>query len=858
MMRARFMTALILAAFAGCGTGMPAATYPDPTAADSKPNALDIRLIGLTSDQSVTTADLNLAVAVTGPHPVARVWLIVDAGAERLMQLGTDGQWHAKVALLAGANAIVVHALDSAGHSKQRPFNLRYAGNAPTVRLLEPVPGAVIAGKIATGQTAAELVLKGQAQAAEPDRITAVQARIGDGAWTSAKLTKLGVLTAFEVALALDPQLAAATVLLELRATDSANRATTRQLVLRRDDVPPTIQLAEPLDGAQIDGGLVQVSGTAGDDGTVDAVAASIDGGPWIRATGTTSFTLAMPIDPGGHTLTVRATDAAGNTATAAAKLFRRRSITLTATALDAPGGPMTLTLDKAQVHALVTPAKAKEIVIYYLDVRGLLVEAINAVKAPDAYGIDTTAWGKPEWNLQRIVTMQPDNTIMAGTAFAELAKVSGALGIAMPAFVAQLADIPPTQTYLSTKEVADAMFRTVLSSHPALKVDPADGIKKLPITLYDAMNDLADLAVTLGPQGDHPGVLWKATPSAVLRPDFAMTLHGTTNLRKFDGVDLSNGKAWLLSKKPGADVVNFDFTSDKTFTVKGVADEPQVDLFFQVKEHAGFVAGGKTKGGVAHGGFAIGTSKAWELPAWTFERLVIDAVYHAYRAKHAPSFTKTWLFDVGTLKDASKAMWDHGWLQIETVAGIGNPPPPAYWWDMVSEIAQVRLHDGGIAEGQANMRLAVSGVTVPVTAKEMIDRTRQLFEEQKSTLTKAAVGDHSSYDTACDFFAVKHQKGLSLWFVEPADVPGAKVPHGKRGFFADAALSQKQSSTSDDGSGDTDHEKLALQPGVAVIVFAQDTDGSTWRLEASVLDGSGLEQDRVRVRLAPVATKTP
>ena len=329
--------------------------------------------------------------------------------------------------------------------------------------------------------------------------------------------------------------------------------------------------------------------------------------------------------------------------------------------------------------------------------------------------------------------------------------------------------------------------------------------------------------------------------PSAVLLGNFEMTLIGQSNLRELEGVDLSAGKAWLLAKKPGADVVHFDFLDPDKFKVSGVADEPQVDLFFTVSEHKGFVKAGSTQGANPVDGFPKGDSALWTLPPWTFERLVVDAMYYAYRDRHGPSYSKQWSYDVGTLKGASKVTWDKGWVTISAVANIGNPPPPAYWWGMVAELAQVRLHDGGLKEGDANLRLAVTGVTVPVSAKEIIEQARALFQEQKSKLVAASVGDHGSYDTTCDVALVRRGDGMSLRFVAKSDVPGAKQSHAKPGLFADAALTQKLSSTADDGSGDVVHEKYAV-PKDGATVYAQDRDGSTWRLILTTIGNTRLK----------------
>lgn len=623
------------------------------------------------------------------------------------------------------------------------------------------------------------------------------------------------------------------------------------------DASPPTVAILAPLPAAVFDAPVIELRGDAGDDLGLARVEVRVGEGSWRLASlsapgrAKTAFSLQLALKPGANLLTARAVDHAGKTAQAQVEVYLTRVIDVLAHGVDEAGSPFSLTLNRAQLQALIPEAKAAELTLYYLDVRPLLLEALEAVKHPAAYGVDTKAWGTAEWNMQRVITMQPDNTDLKGTSFEKMATVASALGVPVPTMLAQISDIAPTDAYLKTKDVAGGIFRTVLATHPGMKVDPADGVLKVPITLLDAFEDLANLDKKLGPSGAHPGVLYDATPSKVLMPDFEMTITGQSNLAQYEGVDLSGGKAWLLYKDPKADVVTFDFLDDKTFKVKGIADEPQVDLFFRVGEHKGFVSAGSVKGANPVDGFPKGAGDVWKLPPWTYEHMVVDAVYYAYRELHAGSgYAKTLIYDVGTLKAASKATWDKGWLTITTVAGIGSPPPPAYWWEMVAELAQVRLHDGGLQEGDANLRLPVSGVTVPVTAKEIIDSSRGLFEAQKSKLAAASLGDHSQYDTACDLFAIKLPSGmLSLHFAAPTDRPGATSHHAKPGLFADAALTTKLSVTGNEGSGDSTREKLVVPPTGTVNAFAADVDGRVWSLAIRKLD-----TDRVRIRLAPAA----
>jgi len=617
------------------------------------------------------------------------------------------------------------------------------------------------------------------------------------------------------------------------------------------DGGPPTLTIQSPTTGAIVEKETVVLTGVAADPIGIKQVRVRVDQGPWLIAELGDTWRAWLSVPPGDHVITAEASDKAGNTASKQIKVHRIRVVELVARVPAKSAAPVTLDLDKAAVKALIPASAAKDVVIYLLDVRPLLVTALKAFKSPTVWGLNTKLWGKAEWNMHRVLTMTPDTADLAGTSAAPLLALAANLGLAPALLLADIADIAPTTAFLSTEAVAQGLYGSVIASHPGLVVDPIDGVKKIPITLHDALSDLVTLDKKLGPSGGHPGILYKSSPSAVLLPDFAMRLTGHSNLRQLEGVDLSGGQRWLFLKAPGDDVVVFNFLDPKTFSVTGVADEPQIDLYFRISEHPTFVGGPSTQKAGADGAFFKGASQAWKLPKWTFEHMVIGAVYGAYHDLYSDQkYQKKKTYSIGTINNAATWTWDKGWLSIGTIAGIGQPPAPTYWWDLVLELAQRRLHDGGIAEGQANLQLPLTGIPVPISAAELIDKARVLFEQQKSKLSAASVGDHSTYDTTCDVFAVRSATGaVALMFVTPADLPGAKVQHLTAGFFADAGLTKKVSTTADSGFSDVTHEKLVLDDGEARTVFARERSGAVWRMDVK------RSASRVRVALWPVSS---
>jgi hypothetical protein len=87
----------------------------------------------------------------------------------------------------------------------------------------------------------------------------------------------------------------------------------------RADTTPPSVAISSPAAGATVRA-TIGVAGTASDNVQVASVAVSVDGGAYVAAQGTTSWSFALDtrtLADGTHTVTARAKDAAGNATTA-------------------------------------------------------------------------------------------------------------------------------------------------------------------------------------------------------------------------------------------------------------------------------------------------------------------------------------------------------------------------------------------------------------------------------------------------------------------------------------------------------------------------------------------------------------
>src|SRR5437867_4132649 len=96
------------------------------------------------------------------------------------------------------------------------------------------------------------------------------------------------------------------------------------------DTVPPTITMDVPSNHSSASSTL-PVRGSAFDNIAIRAIEVRVDGGPWMPASGTTSWTASLSLAVGNHTIDARATDFAGNQKTVDISLTAQAGIDLVA-----------------------------------------------------------------------------------------------------------------------------------------------------------------------------------------------------------------------------------------------------------------------------------------------------------------------------------------------------------------------------------------------------------------------------------------------------------------------------------------------------------------------------------------------
>ena len=238
---------------------------------------------------------------------VARIEVRVDSGPYQLAVGTTAWTYSLDTRPYAnGSHTLTVRATDAAGNQASATRSVTFNNDfvVPAVAVTSPAAGATLAGVVTMSGTASDNV--GVARVEVQVDSGPYQLAVGTTAWTYSLDTR---------------QYANGSHTLTARATDPAgNQASvTRSVTFQGDAVVPTVTVTSPAAGATL-AGLVTMSGTASDNVSVARVEVQVDSGPYQLAVGTTAWTYSLDTRQyanGSHTLTARATDPAGNQASA-------------------------------------------------------------------------------------------------------------------------------------------------------------------------------------------------------------------------------------------------------------------------------------------------------------------------------------------------------------------------------------------------------------------------------------------------------------------------------------------------------------------------------------------------------------
>lgn len=686
------------------------------------------------------------------------------------------------------------------------------------------------------------------------------------------------------------PLLPGVTNTLVFRAYDEAGHFGESTLVLEGraevDRAAPMLTVTTPAEAATLNASTTAVTGSATDRlgvrevkvrvGQVFAGTGEVVFEDWVQATtsdGFANFAADLPIPSGAIVIEVRAIDVSGLSTTVTrvatnayvAPFTEERRFPLYLRA--APNTTVTLSLDEAGTNQVINESTQRSLKLLDLDPYVLLVNSLTQIKNAcgtswqlDAenpnHNCQLTALGQtfgppgtwensPEYALVRLLTMTPANVVVDGTSvegLKDLATTLSGWGLIddFHTIMGEMLGIPQTTEIVPTAAVAAALQSGLLDTHPNTTAG-TNGF--IPITLYDALNDLAPLGVTLGPVGAHPGVFDPSTPpfGAVITDQFRMNIVSESNLRWLDGIDLSVGKDYIATVVDTtgptyADVLEFDFTDPARFSIDGLVANPTADMRIRVLENSRFInaCNGNDACQANLPASPYQTAYVWSTPRWQLEHTVARGAYNQYQTRQ---FDKSYYFTI--IKEAQITVGNPepaGWTHFWTLFGLGSPPEDQYLWELITEVGQVAMHrlpnGTSRAEGSANVAFTLDDVSVGLTANQIRNAVRPVLQAQASTLSDMLLGNYWENNGPVDFYYRRDAAGVAtLFFVAASDRFGSQgYAYAKPGFFADVNLTTKLSSLSIAGSGDAAHEKLRLPVG-ETVVYTQDEGGFVYRL---------------------------
>ena len=850
----------------------------EPPAMTPPPDNLAPPTVAITSplDGAVIDSDRVMVEGVADDDSgLASVFVAVGPNVPVLAE-SSDGfrSWTASLSVPRGSTAIEAYAFDVDGR-RSTAASIRIGrasptdATAPTVSIVRPADGALprsttilVEGTAAddVGVVRMELLRNGEVL---DDRV--IETETFFSTWVRQVLLLPGVENE-----------------LTFRAFDALGRSGEAVLTVAGqpeiDRIPPQLTIDTP-SVERVDADSVVVSGSASDRLGVREVKVRV--GPVVDGTarfgpaafasssdGFATFSVEVAIPSGQFTLEVKAIDVSGLATTTLLELTNDRVAEWSQEQRlplflrdNAPVSTVRLDLDRTGVNEIIEPSIQRDLRLFDLDPGPSLSDVLDQIKtacgtdwqldrSEPNHNCDLTPLGRTfegpdgrwqtsaEYSLVRILTLTPANVVVDGTSVAGLQGLADFLNLGggFSQILAETLGISRTAEIVNTPNLVEALRTGLLAPHPA-----TTNVGDMPITLFDAMNDLTPLGVTFGPAGLHPGILDPSTQprGEVFTEDFLISIVAESNLRWLDGVDLNRGKDYISvvvdTRGPSfEDVLEFDFNDPSRFAIAGLAAAPTVDLRVAFPENPAFIESCNGDDACQNN---LPTSPTpgfvWNTPGWEIEHVVAKGALNQYQSREVSlcpgGFCLLSEIEVGQGGNPP------GWAEFRVLFNLGNPPQDQYLWGLITEVAQVALHNppaGEIAEGAANVRFTLADVPIGMTADDIRRATRPTLQAQASLLSERLLGDFARNNGRVDFF---YRRGLDgapyIFFAAPTDLrPGPPYGYDRPGFYSDPARTTRLSSVDIPESGDDIHEKL--RPAVGeTVVYAEDEDGQLYRL---------------------------
>ncbi len=528
----------------------------------------------------------------------------------------------------------------------------------------------------------------------------------------------------------------------------------------------------------------------------------------------------------------------------------------------------VTLKLDKQKALSLFGTTWSRQIRLLEVQSSALLENVLETIRdacgtawrndSPDpGYDCQKTQLGRsfgPDWResaefaLVRLLGMTPANANLKGSSLEDFAALvnqnSSTFRFDFADVLAESLGIARTEPFVPIMPLVRSLQQNLLGTHPAV----ANVEGRLPVSLYDALLDLGPLAERFGPIGEHPGVLLPdgpgfVTKSNVLGPDFLMRVEARSNLRRAQGVSFSRGAGDMFISLADAPL-SFDFEDPRSLVVEGIQENPTIDMRLSITEAPTAIA--RCEGDPKCRPFFL-------------EHIVNVAAKNAYGSRVYRRCHVSLDADCLVGVDIGKQGAAPGLaVFMNELRGV-SVPPPQLLWDLLTEVAQVALHDPtrdglpDIAEGQAQPIFALRGVPIGLRGSQLVDQMRPILQSQADLMAKIIAGRYWAHNDDLDVFVFPGLPSQNpyLFFVAPSDIrpdpanPDQPKPYAylRPGFFSkpDLSESSRVSAKVIANVDDTEHEKISLAVGERLL-YAQDDEENIYELTIFVPKDGGRE----------------
>lgn len=519
------------------------------------------------------------------------------------------------------------------------------------------------------------------------------------------------------------------------------------------------------------------------------------------------------------------------------------RTVELRALALEVERFQQVLTLEDLRA---LPRATLDEVWLLDLDMTPLVRNALAYLR--DAPEGELTAAAR---NMQKLLQLSALDVDFSATSLQSLLALSGAIGIPAAQAVADLLNVGRREPVLGLDEAAAVLVDGLIASHPNAQTrqGPVDAAHPdgrwpvapgaVPINLGDVIDEFAQMTARFGPAPmadgrEHPGFIAAAHGFAVVEDAFEMRVRVNANALPYKGIDLTDASVASVNSVGSQIETIFDPSDPEWLVIEGLVPRPTIEtLTVRVTESPAFFPVATTRQPAPYG-----DSPVWDADPWLLEPMVARMTRDKVLAQAAGRCVS---YDIGAETQVFEGcIAEDGWITFNTFNDVGDAPDPTYLCDLELEMAQVRLHDGDIPEGQAEVEFTLHDVDLGVDARKLLEEIKNNLAADPRALRELAQATNQTTRGAADVFYVHvptgDQAGDWLWFIEPVDIPRAASGERERpysypnpGFFADAALSQPVGGRVDLG-GDVDHLKVPVLPGQRV--FVQDDTGAVFQLD--------------------------